>query len=121
MNEQHNCFDSEMRKFSLLCDTDHSLPFLKSEASLYDDYQSSLPLGPSFVDDASLTALEEVFDPHFTFSSFVALSFSSTPIDATINALTLLFSSLPLAQCTGLEMGKPSKGDVSVIEGDSLD
>jgi len=46
--------------------------------------------------------------------------FSSTPIDTIVSDLALLASPLSLAQCIGLEMGEPSSGDVSIIEGDSL-
>ena len=58
--------------------------------------------------------LEEVFDPPLTSLPLVATSFSSTPITTSINDLTLLTSSFPLAQCTGLEMGEISRGDASV-------
>ena len=80
----------------------------------------SIPF-PWVVDDADLTNLEEVFDPPLTSLPLVAPSFFSTPIAASINDLTLLASPLPLALCTRLEMGEISKGDVSVLEDDSLD
>jgi len=44
MNERHEHFVSEMRKFGLLQETDPSLPIPRLESSLYDDYESSLPL-----------------------------------------------------------------------------
>jgi len=44
-----------------------------------------------------LTDLEEVFDPSLTSLSFVALSFSSIPMDTYVSDCTLLASHLPLA------------------------
>jgi len=50
----------------------------------------------------------------------VASSFSSTLVADSVSDLTLLASPFPLAQCPGLEMGQTSKGDVSILEDDSL-
>ena len=63
MKEQQDQFVSEMREFSLLHETDRSLPIPRLEFSLYYDYESFLPLESNIVDDAPLTDLEEVFDP----------------------------------------------------------
>jgi len=79
MNKRHEHFVSEMRAYSLLRETDPSLSIPRLEASLYDDCESSLPLESYIVYDASLTDLEEVFDPSLTSLSLVAPSFSSTP------------------------------------------
>ena len=54
MNEQHEHFVSEMREFGLLHETDSSLPIPRLESSLYDDYESCLPLKSNVVDDAPL-------------------------------------------------------------------
>ena len=87
-----------MREFSLLHETDPSLPIPRLESSLYDAYESSLPLESNIVDDAPLTDLEEVFDPPLTYSSLVAPSCSSTPIVTTTSDSTLLdFPSLYLS------------------------
>ena len=80
----------------------------------------SIPF-PWVVDDADLTNLEEVFDSPLYNLPLVAPSFSSTPEAISISDSTLLASLLPLASCTGLEMGEISKGNVSVLEDDSLD
>jgi len=50
MNERHEYFVSEMREFGLLDETDPSLPIARLESSLYDDYESSLPLKSNVVD-----------------------------------------------------------------------
>ena len=42
-------------------------------------------------------------------------------MNASVSDSTLLASPLPLAQCTGLEMGEISEGDVTVLEDDLLD
>ena len=55
MNEQHEHFVSEIREFGLLHETDPTLPIPRLESSLYDDYESSLPLESNIVDDAPLT------------------------------------------------------------------
>jgi len=82
------------------------------EFSLYDDYESSLPLESNGVDDAPfLTDIEEVFGPPLTSLSLVAPSFSSTLVATSVSALTLLASPIPLDQCTSLEMGEISRGD----------
>jgi len=116
MNEQHEHFVSEVREFGLLHETDPSLPIPRLESSLYDDQESSLPIESNVVDDAPLTDLKEVFDPSLTSLPLVALSFSHTAIASSISDSTLLASPLPLAQCTGLEMGQISSGDVSLLE-----
>jgi len=61
-----------------------------------------------------------VFDPPLTSLSLVTPSFSITPVATKVSDSTLLASPLLLAQCTGLEMGEISRGDVSVLEDDSL-
>jgi len=86
--------------------------------SLYHDCESFLLQGPNFIDDAHLTDLEEVFDPPLSSSPLVTPSSSSTPIDTTISASTLLASPYPLAGCTELGRSEPSTGGVSVIEDD---
>jgi len=109
-----------MREFSLLHETDPSLPIPRRQSSLYDDYESFLPLDSNIVDDAPLTDLEEVFDPPLTYSSLVAPCCSSTPIVTTTGASTLLDFPFPLAQCTGLEVGTTSGSDVRTLEDASL-
>jgi len=121
MNEQHMHFLSEMGKCDLFHEIDPSLSFPRLESSLYDYCESSLPLDSIVVDDAPSTNLEEVFVPPLISLPLAAPSFSSTPIATIISDLTLLTSPLPLAQCTGLEMGGTSKVDVSVLDDDSLD
>jgi len=120
MNERHEHFVSEMREFGLLHETDPSLPIPRFECSLCDDCGSFLPLKSNVVDDASLTDLEEVFDPPLSSLPLVALSFSNTLVATSVSNSTFLASPLPLAQCTGLEMGEICRGDVSVLEDDSL-
>jgi len=97
MNESHEHFVSEIREFDLLHETDPSIPIPRLESSLYDDYEFLLPLESNIVDDASLTHLEEVFDPPLTSWPLVAPSFSSTPIATSVGDSTLLASPLPLA------------------------
>jgi len=116
MNEEHEHFASMMRECDSVHETDLSLPCLRLEARFYDDYKSSLPLDSNVVNDAALTNLGEVFDPPLTPLTFVAPSFSSTPMDTSVNDSILLASPLPLAQCTGLEMGETSRGDASLVE-----
>ena len=89
------------------CETDPSLHFLKPKASLYDNYDSSLPLDSSFVDDTSLINLEEVFKPPVVALTFVTPSSSSTPIYTSVSDFILLVSFLLLAQCADLKMGEP--------------
>ena len=55
-------------------------------------------------------------DPPLTSLPLVGPSFSSTPVATSVCESTLLASSLPLAQCTGLEIGETSRGDGSVLE-----
>ena len=59
MNERHEHFVSEMTEFGLLHETDPSSPIPRLESSLYDDYESSLPLESNVVDDAPLTNLDK--------------------------------------------------------------
>jgi len=77
MNERHKHFVCEMKEFGLLNYIDPSLPFLRLEASLYDDCESSLPIESTVVDDAPSTGLEEVFEPPLTSLPLVAPFFSS--------------------------------------------
>ena len=107
----------------MLCssDSDPSLPSPVLKVSYYDDCESFVPLKSDFVDDAHFTDLDKVFDPPLTSSPFITPSFSSTPMNTTNSDLTLVASTLALAQCTWLEMGESSKGYASVIEDDSLD
>jgi len=97
MIERHEHFVSEMREFGLLHETDRSLPISRLESSLYDDYESSLPLESNVDDDAPLTDLAEVFEPPLTYSPLVAPSSSSTPIVTSTRDSTLLDSPFPLA------------------------
>jgi len=90
MNEQHKHLVIEMRECDLLHEIDPSLSSLRSTSSLCDDHQSSLPLGPNFIDSARLTDLDEVFDPSLTSLSFITQSFSNKPIDTIISDLTSL-------------------------------
>jgi len=94
MNEQHKQFVCRMRECSLSHETDPSLPYPRLEADLYDGCESSLPLESNVVDDTLLTNLEEVFDPPLTLLTFVAPSFSNTPMDTTIRDSILLASPL---------------------------
>jgi len=110
-----------MRKSGLLIEMHLSMPLLRLEVSLYDDYESSLPLECNFVDNVALTYLQQMFDPLLTSLLFVALSCSSTSIPTNVGDLTLLASPLSLTQCTRLERDEPSRGDASVVEDDSLD
>ena len=121
VNERHECFVSEMMECDLLHETNPSLSSPTLEISLYDDYQSSLPLELDFMVRVLSTSLEEVIDPAMISIPIVASSLSSTPNDITICDLNLLASPLPLAQCTGLEIGESSKGDVSFVKNDLLD
>ena len=101
MNERREHFVSEMRKCGLLHDIEPSVPIPRLESSLYNDYESSLPLESNIVDVAPLTGLEEVVDPPCTYSPLVAPSTSSTPIVTSTSDSILLDSPFPLAQCTG--------------------
>jgi len=93
MNERYEHFVSEMREFGLLHETDPSLPIIRRlESSLYDDYESFLPLESKVVDDAPLTDLDEVFDPPLTSLPLIAPSFSSTPTATSVSDSTLLAS-----------------------------
>ena len=103
MKEQHECFVSKMREYGLLQKTNPSPSSPRLEVSLYDNYESSLPL-------------EDVID-----LSFVAPPLSSIPKDTTEGVLHLLSSPFPLAQCMGLELGESLRGDASFVENDLLD
>ena len=96
INERLEHFVSKLREFDLLSETDSSLPFPRLVANVYDNCESFLPLESIVVDDPTLTDLEKVFKPPSTSLSFVVLSFSSTPMDTSGSALTLLASLLPL-------------------------
>ena len=97
MNEQHERFISRMRECSLLHETNPSLPYPRLGACLYDDCESSFPLGSNVIDDAPLTDPVEVFDLPLTPLTFVAPSFFSTPMGTGVSALTLHASPLSLA------------------------
>jgi len=109
-----------MREFGLLHETDPSLPIPRLESSLYDDYESFLPLESNIIDDAPLTNLEEVLNPPLTYSPLIAPSSSGSPLVTSTTDPTLLDSPFPLAQCMGLEMGEIFRGDVSVLDDTSL-
>jgi len=119
MNEQLKHFVSQMRKCGLLPGTDSSLSLSRLETSLYDDCESSLLRESNLVDDTPSTDLEEAFDPPLTSSSLIAPPSTSTPIVTTISALTFLASPILLAQCTGLEIRKHSRGHARFI-GDAV-
>ena len=57
-----------------------------------------------------------MFDLPLTPLTFVAPSFSTTPMGTGVSALALHASLLSLAQCTGLEIGETSQGDVSSVQ-----
>ena len=82
------------------------------DSSLYDDYESSLPLESNVFDDAPLIDLEDVFDPPLASLPLFTLSLSNTSMATSISDLTFLASPLPSPQCTGLEMGETSRVDV---------
>jgi len=67
-----------MKEFCLLHETDPSLPIPRRDCSLFDDYESSIPLVCDVVDDAPLTDLEEVFDPPFLLRHLLLHSFLAT-------------------------------------------
>ena len=96
-NERHEHFVSKMREFSLLHETDSSLPLPRLDASLYDDYEPSLPLESSVVDDAHMTNLEVELDPPLISFPFIAQSSSRTPIATNVSNSTLLLLSLWLS------------------------
>jgi len=75
MKEQQDRFVSEVREFSLLHEIDPSLPILRLESNLYNDYTSPLSLESNVIDDAPLPNLEEVVDPPLTSLPLVAPSF----------------------------------------------
>ena len=108
LNEQHMHFVCEMRECDPLHKTDASLNFPIVDVSLYHDYESSFNLEVDSTVDAPLTGLEEVID-----TPFISLLFVATFI--------IFASPLPLALCTGLEMGESSKGDASFVNDDLLD
>ena len=120
IKEQQDNFVSMMREFSLLHETDPSLPISRLESDLPDDYASSCPLESNVVDDAPLPALEDMFDSPLPYAPLVAPSLYSTPVPPTICDSTFLSSPLPLAQSAGLEIGEISIGAGSVLEDASL-
>ena len=87
MNEQHECFVGKMRECGLLHATDPSPSSSRLEVSIYNDYESSLPLEPTFMIDSPLSDPEEVIDPPLTSLPFVTSSLSSTPRDTTESVL----------------------------------
>jgi len=97
MNELHEHFANEMGEHGLLHEADPTVPFLELESSLYDDSESSLSLESNVVQDAPSTDLEEVFDPRLTSLPFVTPSFSSTHMNTSVSAPTLLTSPFSLA------------------------
>jgi len=74
-----------MSEFGLLHETDPSIPFPRLESSLYNDWESFLPLVTNVVDHAPLTDLEELFNPPLASSPLVAPSFSSTPVATSVS------------------------------------
>ena len=121
MNERLECFEGKMRETDLLHETAPSPSSLRLEVSLYDDYESSLPFEPDFMADSPLAGLGEVTDPSLTSLPFVTPSLLSAPSETTEGVLSLLSTPLPLAQCTGLEMGESPRGGASFVEDDLLD
>jgi len=115
IKEQQDNFVSKMREFSLLHETDPSLPIPRLAFDLPHDYASSCPLESNVVDDAPLPDLEDMFDSPLTYVPLVAPSIHSTPVAPSTCDSTFLPSSLRLAQYTGLEMGEISRGDGSVL------
>jgi len=79
MNEQHTYFAIEIKACSLLHEVDPILPFLRLEASHYDDCESFLFLESNVVDDTHLTDIEEVFVRPLTSLPLVATSFLALP------------------------------------------
>jgi len=75
-----------------LHEADPSLPIPRLESSIYDYYESFLPLESTVVDDVALTTLEEVFHPPLTSTPLVAASFFSTPVATGVTDSTLLAS-----------------------------
>jgi len=118
MKERHGCFVSGIREFDLLYDAIPSVPTLKLEVILYDDYESFHPLQSNFVLNTPSTALEEEIDPPLT--HLLLLVLPTTPQDTAICVLTLLASTLPLALCTGLEISKPFRSGTDFVEDDSV-
>ena len=96
MNERRECFVGKIRECGLLHKTDPNPSSPRLEVSLYDDYESSLPLESSFIDVRLSIDLGKVFDPPLTPSSLVAPSLPSKPRDITGGVLSLLSTPLPL-------------------------
>jgi len=86
--ERYENFVSEVGEFSLFHETGPSLPFLRLEASFYDDCESSLPLEPNVVDYAPLTDQEEVAVSPWTSFPLIGPSFSSDPIVTSVRFRT---------------------------------
>ena len=75
-------------------ETGLSLPIPRPESSLYDDYESSLPLESNIINYAPLTDLEEVFDSRLSSLPLIAPSSSSTPVATSVSDSALLIHSL---------------------------
>jgi len=86
-----------MRECDLLHEIDPSPSSPRLKVSLYDDYESSLPLEHKFMIDSPLIDLAEVIDPSLTYLSIVAPSLPTTPRDTTEGVLSLCVSPFPLA------------------------
>ena len=54
MNEQHECFVGKVREYDLLHENNPSPSSPRLEVSLFDDYESSLPLEPNFMINSPL-------------------------------------------------------------------
>ena len=101
--------------------THHSLLSPRPKASLYDDYNSYVPLEANSTIDTSLANLREAFDRPLNSSPFVAPSSLSTRKDTTEGVLSLLASLFHLDQCTCLEMDESPGAIVSYVEDDLFD
>jgi len=96
MNERLQSFDGKKRESGLLYETNPSPSSPRLEISLYDDYESSLPLESTFINITSSIDLGEPVDPLLA-PSLIAPSLPSTPRDTTKGTLHLLSSLLHLA------------------------
>jgi len=87
MNGRLECFVRKMRETSLLHETDPSSSSPRLEVSLYDDYESSLPLELDFIADSPLINLGKVIVRSLTSLQFIAPSLPSTLTDTTEGVL----------------------------------